>query len=32
MWDRSLFSAINLVGTNADGLQSDYRATFTSGG
>jgi len=32
MWDRSLFSAINLVGANADGLQSDYRATFTSGG
>jgi len=32
MWDRSLFSAINLVGANADGIQFTYDATFTSGG
>lgn len=30
--DRSVFSAINLVGANGDGLQSDYRFTITSGG
>lgn len=32
MLDRSLFSAINLVGANGDGLQTDYRFTITSGG
>jgi hypothetical protein len=30
--DRSVFSAINLNGTNGDGLQSDYRLTLTAGG
>ena len=30
--DRSVFAAINLDGTNGDGLQSDYRLTLTSGG
>lgn len=30
--DRSVFSAINLVGANADALQTDYRLTFTAGG
>lgn len=30
--DRSLFSAINLVGANGDALQSDYRLTLTAGG
>lgn len=30
--DRSVFSAINLVGANGDGLQSTYDLTFTSGG
>ncbi len=32
MLDRSLFSAINLVGANGDGLQTDYRFTIASGG
>jgi hypothetical protein len=32
MLDRSLFSAINLVGANADGIQFTYQLTFTSGG
>jgi hypothetical protein len=32
MLDRSLFSAINLVGANGDSLQTTYRLTFTSGG
>jgi len=32
MLDRSLFSAINLVGANGDALQTTYRLTFTSGG
>lgn len=30
--DRSVFAAINLNGANGDGLQSDYRLTFTAGG
>jgi hypothetical protein len=30
--DRSKFAAINLVGANGDGLQTDYRATFAAGG
>jgi len=30
--DRSVFSAINLNGANGDGLQTDYRITFTAGG
>jgi hypothetical protein len=30
--DRSVFSAINLVGANGDGIQSTYDLTFTSGG
>lgn len=32
LWDRSVFSAINLDGTAGDGLQSTYEATFSSGG
>jgi len=30
--DRSVFSAINLVGANGDGLQSTYDCTFSAGG
>jgi hypothetical protein len=30
--DRSVFAAINLVGANGDGLQTDYRFTVTAGG
>lgn len=30
--DRSVFSAINLTGTNGDGLQSTYDFTLTAGG
>lgn len=30
--DRSIFSAINLVGANGDGLQSQYSLTISSGG
>lgn len=30
--DRSVFSAINLVGANGDGLQTTYDLTFSSGG
>jgi hypothetical protein len=32
MLDRSVFSAINLVGANGDAIQSTYRFTLTSGG
>lgn len=32
LWDRSLFSAINLNGTNGDGLQTTYDLTITAGG
>lgn len=32
MWDRSVFSAVNMVGANGDALQTTYRATFSSGG
>ena len=32
MLDRSLFSAINLVGASADGLTTDYRFTINAGG
>jgi hypothetical protein len=32
LWDRSVFSAINLVGANGDGLASTYSMTSTSGG
>jgi hypothetical protein len=32
LFDRSVFSAINLTGANGDGLQSTYSATFASGG
>ena len=30
--DRSIFSAINLVGANGDAIQSTYRLTLTAGG
>lgn len=32
LWDRHVFSAINLDGTAGDGLQSTYEATFSAGG
>ena len=32
LWDRSIFSAINLVGANGDGLQTTYDGTFAAGG
>ncbi len=32
LWDRSVFSAINLVGANGDGLQSTYTLTINAGG
>lgn len=32
LWDRFKFSAINLVGANADGIQTTINSTFTSGG
>lgn len=31
MWDRSVFSAINVVGANGDSIQSTYSVTVTSG-
>lgn len=30
--DRSVFAAVNLVGANGDGIQSDYRFTINAGG
>lgn len=32
LWDRSLFSAINLTGASGDGLQTTYSCTVSSGG
>lgn len=32
LWDRSKFSAINLVGANGDGLQTTYDMTASAGG
>lgn len=32
LWDRTLFSAINLNGANGDGLQTTYDMTASSGG
>lgn len=32
LWDRSLFSAVNLISTNGDSLQSTYVGTFSAGG
>jgi hypothetical protein len=32
LWDRSVFSAINLVGANADALTSQYDLTASAGG
>lgn len=32
LWDRSVFSAINLVGANGDGLQTTYDMTASAGG
>lgn len=32
LWDRSVFSAINLVGANGDGIQSTYDMTASAGG
>lgn len=32
LMDRSVFTAINLVGANGDGLQTTYTITFNSGG
>ena len=32
LWDRSVFSAINLVGANGDGLQTTYDMSASSGG
>jgi hypothetical protein len=32
LWDRSVFSAVNLTGANGDGLQSTYVLTCTAGG
>lgn len=32
LWDRSVFSAINVVGANADSIQFTYTATLSSGG
>lgn len=32
LWDRSQFSAINLVGANPDSIQCTYTCTLTSGG
>lgn len=32
LWDRSVFSAINLTGANGDGLQTTYDMTASSGG
>lgn len=31
LWDRSIFSAINLVGANGDSLASTYTVTFAAG-
>jgi len=31
LWDRSVFSAVNLNGANGDGLQTTYDATFAAG-
>lgn len=31
MWDRSVFSAINVVGASGDSIQFTYSTTFTSG-
>ena len=32
LWDRSVYSAINLVGANPDSIQFTYTCTLTSGG
>jgi hypothetical protein len=32
MWDRTVFSAINVVGANGDSIQSTYTCTVSSGG
>lgn len=32
MWDRTVFSAINVVGANGDSIQFTYTATVSSGG
>ena len=32
LWDRSKFSAINVVGASGDSIQFTYQVTFTSGG
>jgi hypothetical protein len=31
LWDRTTFSAINLVGASGDALQSTYTLTITAG-
>lgn len=31
-WDRTVFSAVNLVGANGDGILTSYVTTFSSGG
>lgn len=32
LWDRSIFSAINVVGANGDSIQSTYTCTLSAGG
>jgi len=32
LWDRSKFAAINVVGANADSIQTTYTLTLSSGG
>lgn len=32
LWDRSTFAAVNVVGANADSIQSTYTLTLSSGG